>query len=327
MPAWLEVEQATLRPVLSSRWPGAFSRAFLPVVGPTISRHLADFEVLDTPLPPLDWPRPGERVWILAPHPDDESLGCAGLLARCAAQNVPVKIVFLTGGDGTRTTQLALRFNPRFGGPYDLLSIARERQIEARNAAKALGLNDDSIEFLGFPDGGMEEIWRRGFSPRTPFVSPFTAKMRVPYDNARSPRAPFCRQSVLADLKASLEEFRPTLVLTTPAFDTHRDHRAAFHFLQQALQETPVCPDFWTFLIHCGLWPVPNGLHPELRLAPPAHLLRRHAWHALELSGEELERKRRALSCHATQMASTPRYLNAFARQNELFCPAPKFTP
>ncbi len=312
--------------MISSRWLGASARAFLPIVGPTISRHLADLEVLETPLPDLNWPRPNERVWILAPHPDDESLGCGGLLAKCAAQNVAVKIVFLTGGDGTRTTQLALKLSPRFGGPYDLLSIARERQTEAHNAAKALGLGDNTIEFLGYPDGGMEEIWRRGFSTRAPYVSPFTAKMRVPYENARSPRAPFCRQSVLADLKASLKEFRPTLVLTTPAFDTHRDHSAAFHFLERALQGTQGHPDFWTFLIHCGVWPVPNGLHPELRLAPPARLWRKHAWHALELSDAERELKRRALSQHATQMASTPRYLNAFVRQNELFCPALEIT-
>ncbi len=312
--------------MLSSRWLGAGARAFLPVVGPSIAHHLDDLSVLNAPMPPLDWPRESERVWILAPHPDDESLGCAGLLSRCAKRNVPAKIVFLTGGDGTRTTQFALKVNPRFGGPYDLLSIARERQIEARNAANALGLSDDAIEFLGYPDGGMEEIWRRGFSARAPYVSPFTAKMRVPYDNARSPRAPFCRGSVLDDLKSSLEEFRPTLVLSTPAFDTHRDHRAAFAFLERALQETPVRPDFWTFLIHCGVWPMPNGLHPELRLVPPARLLHKHAWHALELSSDELERKRRALSCHATQMASTPRYLNAFVRGNELFCPATRNT-
>jgi LmbE family N-acetylglucosaminyl deacetylase len=309
-----------------SRWLGASVRAFLPVVGPAISRYLADLAVLETTLPALNWPRANERVWILAPHPDDESLGCGGLLAKCAAHNVPVKIVFLTGGDGTRTTQLALKFNPRFGGPYDLLSIARERQIEALSAARELGLADDALEFLGFPDGGMDEIWRRGFSARAPFVSPFTAKMRVPYENARSPRAPFCRQSVLDDLRASLGEFKPTLVLTTPAFDTHRDHSAALHFLSAALQQTSVRPDLWTFLIHCGIWPVPNGLHPELRLAPPTHLLRRHAWHALELSDSERELKRRALSRHATQMASTPRYLNAFVRENELFCPAPRIT-
>ena len=311
---------------LRSRVFRATARAFVPVLGPTIARHNADLSGLNARFPLLDWPRKNERVWILSPHPDDESLGCGGLLARCAEQNVPAKIVFLTGGDGTRTTQLALKLNPRFGGPYDLLSIARERQVEAKNAARELGLTEEAIEFLGYPDGGMESVWKEKFSPREPFVSPFTAKMRVPYANARTPGAPFCRESVLHDLVASLEEWKPTLVLTTPSFDTHRDHIASFHFLKLALElaQLEQNPDFWTFLIHNGIWPVPNGLHPGLRLAPPAHLLNKAKWHSLELDGGEIELKSRALNCHATQMASTPRYLNAFVRQNELFAPASK---
>ncbi|BCM93058.1 1D-myo-inositol 2-acetamido-2-deoxy-alpha-D-glucopyranoside deacetylase [Abditibacteriota bacterium] len=310
-----------------SRFSSAAARAFVPFYGPAIARHIANFSVLDAHFSPLSWPRPNERVWILSPHPDDESLGCGGLLARCAVANVPAKIVFLTGGDGTRTTQFVLRVNPRFSGPYDLLSIAHERQIEAKNAARELGLREETIEFLGFPDGGMETMWETGFSPRDPYISPFTAKMRVPYENARTPHAPFCRQSVLDALVASLEEFQPTLVLTTPAFDTHRDHVASFQFLKCALAcaELEHKPDFWIYLIHHGIWPVPNGLHPEKRLVPPAHLLRDAAWHSLELSDDEIEAKRRALACHATQMASTCRYLNAFVRQNELFAPASEF--
>ncbi len=306
-----------------SRFSRAAARAFVPVYGPAIARHIADFSVLETPLLPLAWPRSDERIWILSPHPDDESLGCGGLLARCAALNVPARIVFLTGGDGTRTTQLALRVNPRFGGPYDLLSIAHERQIEAKNAARELGLDANSIEFLGFPDGGMETIWKNGFSARDPYVSPLTAKMRVPYENARTPQAPFCRQCILDALVASLEEFQPTLVLTTPEFDTHRDHVASFQFLKRALEMASFerQPEFWIYLIHHGIWPVPNGMHPGLRLVPPAHLLNQAAWHSLELSDIEIDAKRRALASHATQMASTPRYLNAFVRQNELFAP------
>jgi len=305
-----------------SRYARATARATLPWIGPIIAHHLDDLAILNAPLPPLDWPREGERVFVLAPHPDDESLGCAGLLARCAARNVPVKVAFLTGGDGTRTTQIALKVNPRFGGHYDLLSIARERQTEARNAARAMGLEESVIEFLGYPDGGMKLIWQRGFSAKAPYVSPFTAKMRVPYEVARTPRAPFCRESVLADVAASLREFRPTLALTTPGFDTHPDHAASFYFLRAALARLDFSPELWTFLIHCGIWPVPNGLHPQLRLLPPARLLHKHAWHALELDASEEEQKRRALACHATQMASVPRYLNAFVRRNELFCPA-----
>ena len=39
------------------------------------------------------------RVLVFSPHPDDESLGCGGTLARLAAQ-CPVKVVLVTDGSG-----------------------------------------------------------------------------------------------------------------------------------------------------------------------------------------------------------------------------------
>src|SRR5262245_47079726 len=40
-----------------------------------------------------------DRILILAPHPDDEILGCGGIIQRAVARKQPLRVVFLTNGD------------------------------------------------------------------------------------------------------------------------------------------------------------------------------------------------------------------------------------
>ena len=40
------------------------------------------------------------RVLVFAPHPDDETLAVGGLIHRLTKEGVPVRIVFITNGDG-----------------------------------------------------------------------------------------------------------------------------------------------------------------------------------------------------------------------------------
>lgn len=42
---------------------------------------------------------------VLAPHPDDETLGCGGLLARAADQGLRPRVAFLTNGAALRHLQ------------------------------------------------------------------------------------------------------------------------------------------------------------------------------------------------------------------------------
>lgn len=80
---------------------------------------------------------------ILAPHQDDESLGCGGLIAAACQAGMPPLAVFLT--DGAASHPGSRRF-----GPAARRAI---REQEARHAALALGLSDDRLVFLRLPDG------------------------------------------------------------------------------------------------------------------------------------------------------------------------------
>lgn len=82
------------------------------------------------------------RTVIVIPHPDDEALGCGGLLAllRQAGQAVAAVLV----SDGTMS-------HPH---SQDFSAIARRelRYAELRHALAVLGVDEDQVLYLGLPD-------------------------------------------------------------------------------------------------------------------------------------------------------------------------------
>jgi len=85
-----------------------------------------------------------ESVLVLAPHYDDEVLGCGGLLMRLTDEDAVVRVLFLTDSGRTEsglTDEEASEDYPR-----------RRRQ-EASEAAKVLGLA--GADHLGLPDGAL----------------------------------------------------------------------------------------------------------------------------------------------------------------------------
>ena len=97
------------------------------------------------PLRPAETVRSWGRTVVLAPHPDDESLGCGGLLATLVAAGVPAHVVIVT--DGTQSHPSSRSY------PADRLRLLRE--AEATEAVAALGLTPDAITFLRHPDCGL----------------------------------------------------------------------------------------------------------------------------------------------------------------------------
>lgn len=74
---------------------------------------------------------------VLAPHPDDEALGCSGTLSLLNRAGAATTVVFITNGEKL------------YGEPSP--ALAEQRKEEAMQASKLLGCNGPL--FLGFPDG------------------------------------------------------------------------------------------------------------------------------------------------------------------------------
>ena len=97
--------------------------------------------------PPLADPQGlPRRVLCIAPHADDEVLGCGGMLAFHAERGDELRVVVLTDGSagdpGARSAD-----------------IRAEREAESRAAGEVLGVRDH--RFLGLPDGeltGVEDL-------------------------------------------------------------------------------------------------------------------------------------------------------------------------
>ncbi|MFT0858743.1 PIG-L deacetylase family protein [Ancylobacter sp. G4_0304] len=89
---------------------------------------------------PADFVRRG--LVVIAPHPDDESLGCGGLIAACRDIGLPVTIIIVSDGAGS---------HPRsrlFAAPR----LAQLRRREAVEAAARLGVPASAVHFLELPD-------------------------------------------------------------------------------------------------------------------------------------------------------------------------------
>ncbi|MDY7104943.1 MAG: PIG-L deacetylase family protein [Actinomycetota bacterium] len=83
---------------------------------------------------------------VIAPHPDDETIGCGATIARKRAQGTPVRVVVVTDG--------------RHSHPSEKISpseLAATRRQESVDACTVLGVDPEEIHNLGYEEG---TLWR-----------------------------------------------------------------------------------------------------------------------------------------------------------------------
>ncbi|WP_426234112.1 PIG-L deacetylase family protein [Pseudomonas sp. TWP3-2] len=104
------------------------------------SQHLAGLDSIDI----LSLVPPGSRAVVIAPHPDDEVLGCGGLLQLLAAAGRPLQLISVT--DGSASHPGSQRW------PVERLSVVRPQ--ESAEALRRLGLPMHRLKWLrgGFAD-------------------------------------------------------------------------------------------------------------------------------------------------------------------------------
>lgn len=262
-----------------------------------------------------------ERILILAPHPDDEVLGCAGIIQHAVRSKIPVKIVFLTYGDNNEWSFLVYRKHPVFM-PKSVRAMGMIRHQEAVDAAAVLGLGPQDLIFLGYPDFKTLNIWYAYWGASRPAAMSMLTKVNaVPYKNAFHPGAPYKGESILFDLKKIIADFKPTKIFVSHPADFNADHKAFYLFARVALWdlEDTISATLHPYLIHYKKWPLPRGYHPGRLLTPPKIYEKQISWARTDLTPAEIDIKRDAIQKHRSQYRSTAGYLLTFIRSPELF--------
>mgnify|MGYP003779212615 CR=1 FL=1 len=152
------------------------------------------------------------RPLIIAPHPDDEVLGCGGLIARCRAGGGRVQVVILTGGE--RSHEGCCRLDGR--------AVSQARRRLAVKAGNRLILQQSCFTFLDWGDGRVGLGGPGEFSRRTD------------------------------ELAQVIERIQPEAVFAPHPFEGWSDHEAAERITRAAIARSGVtcrlfhyCVWFW----------------------------------------------------------------------------------
>lgn len=190
-----------------------------------------------------------DRLLVLAPHPDDETLATGGLLQGALAAGAEVRVVIASDGDNNpwpqrwleRRWHIDAEARARWG---------RRRREESQRALAILGVPAHAVRHLGWPDLGITSRLMEG-------------------DGAE--RA----------IRDELAGFAPTHLAVPLASDHHPDHNALAVLVELALAATPgVRPRRLGYLVHgCAMsssgeacmWPITDAQRQRKCEALQAH--------------------------------------------------------
>ncbi len=136
------------------------------------------------------------KTLAVAPHPDDESLGCGGTLALLSQLDIETAVLWVSDGAASHPN------SPTYAPP----KLANLREAEAKMALQKLGVGRRNSYFLRLPDGAVPFPGDAGFE-----------------------------KAVIA-AQAVLDAFKPQTLLLPWRRDPHRDHRASWQLLSHAAQ-------------------------------------------------------------------------------------------
>ena len=281
-------------------------------------------------------PNRSESIVIFAPHPDDEVIGCAGIIMQALARGARVKVVDITSGDGFDAAAAGLTHKKvNEVGPDDFFALSRLRQTQSRNALEILGGKADDLIVLGYPDGDLgnlydstaEKVVRQQFTKKN---ETYALIQKDYHSSVHGEPVPYQRKSVLGDLVELLTALQPTEIYVTDETDGHVDHRAAFWFVRDAAQQVGYKGAVYTYLIH-GLpaWPFPFGATPnrpfESRKVDGEVAPRGLPWpppRRVPLTPEQAQRKLKSIQAHNITVVGMPdhqREMESFVKSEEVF--------
>ncbi|WP_217995185.1 PIG-L deacetylase family protein, partial [Methylogaea oryzae] len=211
--------------------------------------------------PPLELGQ-GERVLVLAPHPDDETLSAAGLMHQVLQRQGSARVVIVTAGDAY-VEGVERDTGKRHPHAADFLKYGETRLEEARRAVQVLGEGAVRLDLLGFSDGALYPMlvshWRRVH----PEKSEFTGFDHVPYPEAEDEGMVQDGEDLRRQLLAILRDTDPTLIVFPDVMENDSDHAALGMFALLAISDwlsmpghPPPQPRLLAYLIHWqNHWP------------------------------------------------------------------------
>jgi LmbE family N-acetylglucosaminyl deacetylase len=271
-----------------------------------------------------------ERVLVISPHPDDETLAAGGLIQAALQQGTQVKVIVLTNGDGQTFAPLALDRRLQ-ASPKDYVALGERRQVETLKALEQLGLPPDEVYFLGYADRSLKSLWTGNWKRDCPVKASYTHSISSPYALNYTPGALYCGSVLLADLQAILADYQPDFIVLPHPSDDHPDHSAASSFTRMAVllksySDPDYRPHIYGYIVHYGHFPQPRGFHPSSTLLPPLQLFGdQNEWVRLDLTPSQVANKRSAIYQYPSQVRLLGNFLPSFIRQNEIFVALPHF--
>ena len=134
---------------------------------------------------------------LFAPHPDDETLGCGGFLAKRIDEGYAVFVVVLTKGEKLFSRMLDIFEDP---SPSEVCEM---RRSETRRATEIMGLPRENLLFLDFEDAMLE----------------------------------IQGEAAVKAVIEILQQKKPCEVMCTSEHEAHADHVAAYRIVRRACEK------------------------------------------------------------------------------------------
>jgi LmbE family N-acetylglucosaminyl deacetylase len=152
-------------------------------------------------------------VLVVAPHPDDESIGCGGLIAALRQRQLDVQVVILTDGTGSHANSAR----------YPASRLADLRKGEALEALAILGVAPDAVAFWQLADRFVPDRDSATF------------------------------ESTVVRAHMRLRLLSPATLVIPGRTDSHGDHRAAWSIWTAAADRLAVQPRILEYLVWPGV--------------------------------------------------------------------------
>ena len=158
------------------------------------------------------------RLLVFAPHPDDETLATGELILAARDAGATVRVVFATDGDNNPWPQRWIEKRWRIDAHARAKWGAR-RRVEATRALVVLGVDQDELRFLGWPDQGLTDcLMNNEMAERT--------------------------------LAEEISAFSPTQVALPALADRHPDHGALGMLVNLALRRGDIDCTHLEYVVH-----------------------------------------------------------------------------